>query len=76
MNAIKTAIFTVIGLAIAGMAAVFTASLLVALAGIGTVLLATRALSMKMQPEPVRVRTHDGNIRRVWDDGRGKIIDM
>ncbi len=76
MNAIKTAIFTVTGLAIAAMAAVFTASLLVALAGIGTVLLAARAISMKMQPEPVRATARNGNIHRVWNDGRGTIIDM
>lgn len=76
MNAIKTAIFTVTGLAIAAMATLFTASMLVALAGIGTVLLAARAISMKMQPEPVRATVRNGNIRRVWDDGRGTIIDM
>ncbi len=76
MNAIKTAIFTVTGLAIAAMAAVFTASLLVALAGIGTVLLAARAISMKMQPEPIRATVRNDNIHRVWNDGRGTIIDM
>ncbi|MCO6184856.1 hypothetical protein [Rhizobium sp. L1K21] len=76
MNAIRTAIFTVTGLAIAALAAMFTASLLVALAGIGTVLLAARAISMKMQPEPVRVKANNGNIRRVWNDGRGTIVDM
>ncbi len=44
-------VFTVIGLAVALLATLFTASLVVAFAGIATVLLAGRALTMRMQPK-------------------------
>ena len=80
MDTARTILITLAGLAIAGVAAVFTASMLVALLGVGSVLLAARAISLKMQPEPIpaRARRQGGHsqVQRVWDDGRGKIIDM
>ena len=80
MNSAKKLLFTVAGLAIAGVLAVFTASLALALLGVGTVLLAARAISMKLQPQPVPVYAHSRSgrdqVQRVWNDGRGTIIDM
>ncbi len=49
MIMLRTVVFTVIGLAVALLATLFTASLVVAFAGIATVLLAGRALTMRMQ---------------------------
>jgi hypothetical protein len=81
MNNIKTVLFAVAGLSIAVVASLFTASLVLAFAGIATVLLAARAVSLRLQPEPVRVYARDSrkSVRqpiRVWDDGKGTIIDM
>jgi hypothetical protein len=81
MNNIKTVLFAVAGLSIAVVASLFTASLVLAFAGIATVLLAARAVSVRLQPEPVRVYARDdrNSVRqpiRVWDDGKGTIIDM
>jgi hypothetical protein len=36
-----------------------------------------RALSMKMKPAPVRAKANNGKPEmRVWNDGRGTIIDL
>ncbi len=80
MNTLKTLLVTLVGLVIAGTIAVFTASVMVALAGIGVVLFAARAISVRLQPQaaPAYAYANNGSekIQRVWNDGRGTIIDM
>ncbi|MGR9437575.1 hypothetical protein ACU8V1_21580 [Rhizobium leguminosarum] len=54
-----------------------TFSVTLAVGGILTVLMVGRALSMKMKPAPVRAKTNNGRPEmRVWNDGRGTIIDL
>lgn len=81
MNSIKTVLLTIAGLSIAIVATMFTASLVLAFAGVATVLLAMRAISMRMQQQPVRVyaRARSNDQRqagRIWNDGKGTIIDL
>lgn len=81
MNSIKTVLLTIAGLSIAIVATMFTASLVLVFAGVATVLLAARAISMRMQQQPVRVyaRTSRNDQRqagRIWNDGKGTIIDL
>lgn len=83
MIMLRTVVFTVIGLAVALLATLFTASLVVAFAGIATVLLAGRAMTMRMQQkaQPAYVYADRRNANRaqpvrIWNDGRGTIIDM
>ncbi|MBY5331205.1 hypothetical protein AB9F42_09330 [Rhizobium leguminosarum] len=55
----------------------FTFSVTLAVGGILTVLMVGRALSMKMKPAPVRAKANNGQREmRVWNDGRGTIIDL
>ena len=53
---------------------------LLAVGGILTVLMVGRALSLKMKPAPVRAtakaKSHSGENMRIWNDGRGTIIDL
>jgi hypothetical protein len=69
--------FFVIIAAIAALsaAAFLTASLAIAFAGILAVLSIGRALSMQPKPVPVKARS-DQRQMRVWNDGRGTIIDL
>ncbi|MDK4733432.1 hypothetical protein [Rhizobium sp. CNPSo 3490] len=54
-----------------------TFSVTLAVGGILTVFMVGRALSMKMKPAPVRVKANNGKPEmRVWNDGRGTIIDL
>lgn len=83
MSFVRTVVFTVIGLAVALLATAFTASIVIAFAGIATVLLAARAMSLHLQPRQqrayVKAEAQRGMRRepvRIWNDGRGTIIDM
>ena len=57
-----------------------TFSVTLAVGGILTVLMVGRALSLKMKPAPVRAQArrkpHSGADMRIWNDGRGTIIDL
>ncbi|WHO73632.1 hypothetical protein [Rhizobium sp. BT03] len=56
-----------------------TFSVTLAVGGILTVLMVGRALSlkMKMKPAPVRAKANNGQREmRIWNDGRGTIIDL
>lgn len=81
MQNIRAFFVIVSAIALLAMAALLTASLTVAFAGILALLSIGRALSARLKPVPVRARTHKGaktNQRemRVWNDGRGTIIDL
>ncbi len=56
--------------------AALTFSVTLAVGGILTVLMAARALSMKMKPAPVRAKAEAKREMRIWNDGRGTIIDL
>jgi hypothetical protein len=58
--------------------ALLTFSLTLAVGGILTVLMVARALSLrlKLKPAPVRARAGSQREMRIWNDGRGTIIDL
>ena len=81
MNTFKSVLITAAALSIAVIASLFTASLVLAFAGVATVLLAARAIAVRMQPKEARIYARARNNRymqpvRVWNDGKGTIIDM
>lgn len=86
MRSIRAFFLTLAGLTFVCVAAVFTASIGIALAGVATVLLFGQWLSSVLssrEREPVRVYTRREEYRRrqerelrVWNDGKGTIIDM
>ena len=84
MRSIRSFFLTLAGLTFVAIVALFTASIGIAIAGAASVLLFGQWLSSILssdEREPVRVyakatRTHDGRQVRVWDDGKGTIIDM
>jgi hypothetical protein len=87
MRSIRSFFFTLAGLTFVAVVALFTASIGIAIAGVATVLLFGQWLSTMLSGrdrEPVRVyararrqqEQHDGRGMRVWNDGKGTIIDM
>jgi hypothetical protein len=56
--------------------ALLTFSVTLAVGGILTVLMVGRALSLKMKPAPVRAKAQQQREMRIWNDGRGTIIDL
>lgn len=82
MQRIRSIVFTVLSLMIAGATFVFAASVGLAIAGIVAVLMLGSMLAAKLQPAPVRAtaradrRTPGQREPRIWNDGRGTIIDL
>ena len=85
MRSIRSFFFTLAGLTFVAVVALFTASVGIALAGVATVLLFGQWLSSALsgrEREPVRAyarRTHEpreARGMRIWNDGKGTIIDM
>ncbi|WP_439618584.1 hypothetical protein [Shinella sp.] len=80
MQRIRSIVFTVLTMLIAGATFLFAASLGLAIAGIVAVLM----LGSMLQPRPVRATARARNDRaapgqrepRIWNDGRGTIIDL
>jgi len=86
MRSLRSFFITLAGLTFVAVVALFTASVGIALAGIATVLLFGQWLSSMLaggEREPVRAyararrpeETAERGIR-VWNDGKGTIIDM
>lgn len=75
MQNIRAFFVIVSAIALLAMGAVLTASLTVAFAGILALLSIGRALSMRLKPAPVRAKASKREMR-VWNDGRGTIIDL
>lgn len=88
MRSIRAFFLTLAGLTFVAVIAVFTASIGIAIAGVASVLLFGQWLSSMLssrEREPVRAyararrqdynRQHDRELR-VWNDGKGTIIDM
>ncbi len=84
MQRIRSIVFTVLTMLIAGATFLFAASLGLAIAGIIAVLMLGSMLAGKLQPRPVRATARARNDRaapgqrepRIWNDGRGTIIDL
>jgi hypothetical protein len=88
MRSIRAFFLTLAGLTFVAVVAVFTASLGIALAGVASVLLFGQWISTMLsgrEREPVRVyarakrqahRSNGDQRVRVWNDGKGTIIDM
>ncbi|MCF3641338.1 hypothetical protein LXM94_15290 [Rhizobium sp. TRM95111] len=82
MQSIRSLFLTVAGVLFAGAVFLFAASLGLALAGITAVLMFGSWVAARMQPRPVRATVDARNRRqaprepRVWNDGRGTIIDL
>jgi hypothetical protein len=83
MKSVRSFFVTLSGFTFVAILALFTASMTVALAGILSVLLLARAASIRLSPAPVRAKAQprqpdqqNGRQMRIWNDGRGPIIDM
>lgn len=86
MRSIRAFFLTLAGLTFVAVIAVFTASIGIAIAGVASVLLFGQWLSSVLagrEREPVRARARQQEYRRqrerelrVWNDGKGTIIDM
>jgi len=75
MQNIRTFFLAITGFAVLATVVVLTASLTLAVGAILSVALLGRAMSMKLKPVPVRAKTRQDDMR-VWNDGRGTIIDL
>ncbi len=77
MKNIRSLFIALAGITVFAAMALFTVSLTLAVGGILTVLMVGRAISLRMKPVPVRARANNGQREmRVWNDGRGTIIDL
>ncbi|MCF6368997.1 hypothetical protein [Rhizobium halophilum] len=75
MQNIRSFFFFTTGLALFALAALLTASLTVAFIGVLGALAAGRLLSAKLKQVPVQAKVRKDEMR-VWNDGRGTIIDL
>jgi hypothetical protein len=75
MQNIRAFFIIISAIAVLATAALLTASLAVAFAGILAILSIGRAFSQRLKPVPVRAKTSQREMR-VWNDGRGTIIDL
>ena len=76
MQNIRSIFFMLAGATVFVATLLLTFSVTLAVGGILTVLMVGRALSMKMKPAPVRARADGKREMRIWNDGRGTIIDL
>jgi hypothetical protein len=83
MQSIRSVLFTAAAITVTLVAFVFTASLALALAGIAAVVAIGSAIAAKLNRRPVHARAQAranpaGAQRemRIWNDGRGTIIDL
>ncbi|MBB4575324.1 hypothetical protein PYR71_13190 [Rhizobium sp. MC63] len=77
MQNIRSIFFMLAGATVFVAMLLLTFSVTLAVGGILTVLMVGRALSMKMKPAPVRAKANNRQREmRIWNDGRGTIIDL
>ncbi|MDP9839220.1 putative membrane protein [Neorhizobium huautlense] len=76
MQNIRAFFFALSGIAVIAFVAVLTASLTVTFAGMLAIFTGIRLLSARLKPVPVRAKTARQENMRVWNDGRGTIIDL
>lgn len=75
MQNIRSFFVIVTAIALLAAAALLTASLTIAFMGTLAILSIGKMLSSKLKPVPVRTKNKQSDMR-VWNDGRGTIIDM
>ena len=75
MQNIRSFLLFATGTALFALAALLTASLTVAFMGIVGIFATGRLLSARLKPVPVKARVQRNDMR-VWNDGRGTIIDL
>lgn len=76
MQNIRAVFFALSGIAVIAFVAVLTASLTIAFVGMLAIFTAVRMLSASLKPVPVRAKQAKPETMRVWNDGRGTIIDL
>ncbi|MES5046105.1 hypothetical protein ABVB72_12595 [Rhizobium nepotum] len=76
MQGIRSFFIAASGIALLALAALFTASLTVAFIGVLAVLSVARLLSARLKPAPIPVKRRNQRDMRVWNDGKGTIIDL
>lgn len=76
MQNIRSLFIALAGITVFAAMALFTVSLTLAVGAILTVLMAARAISLHMKPAPARAKTNGQREMRIWNDGRGTIIDL
>lgn len=76
MQGIRSFFIAASGIAVLALVALFTASLTVAFIGVLAVLSAGRLLSARLKPSPIPVKPRNQRDMRVWNDGKGTIIDL
>ncbi|CCM77763.1 hypothetical protein [Rhizobium mesoamericanum] len=80
MQSIRSVFLLLAGITAFVALAFITFSVTLAVGGILTVLMVGRALSLKMKPAPIRTtaktKSHSSENMRIWNDGRGTIIDL
>jgi hypothetical protein len=75
MQNIRSFFVIVTAIAALAVAALLTASLTIAFMGTLAILSIGKALSSRVKPVPVRAKAKQSDMR-VWNDGRGTIIDL
>ncbi|AGB73070.1 hypothetical protein RTCIAT899_CH18560 [Rhizobium tropici CIAT 899] len=78
MQNIRSLFIALAGITVFAAMALFTVSVTLAVGAILTVLMAARAISLRMKPAPVhaKAKTNGQREMRIWNDGRGTIIDL
>ncbi len=76
MKNIRSLFLAAAGVAIFAGLALLTVSLTLVFGVILTAFLAVRVLSTRAKPVPVRAKANGAKPMRVWNDGRGTIIDL
>lgn len=78
MQNVRTLFITLAAVTAFTAVALLTFSLTLAVGGILSVLMVARAISLRLKPAPVHAKAKANNQRemRIWNDGRGTIIDL
>ena len=76
MQGIRSFFIAASGIAVLAIVALFTPSLTVAFVGVLAVLSTARLLSARLKPAPIPVKPRNQRDMRVWNDGKGTIIDL
>ena len=82
MHSIRSILFAAVATLIAAATFVFAASIGLALAGIALIVMLGSWVSARLQPSPLRATVYARARKpgqrepRVWNDGRGTIIDL
>lgn len=76
MQNLRSAVYALAGLAFVGLAAAFAVPLTLVVGALLTVTLGARMLMGKTKRAPVYVKAKRREDVRVWNDGKGTIIDL